>query len=105
MKALKTQLKFRKEVILQIPEKKETFNVTKSVEGKKSRKGLGSQELSVNLKALIRQAIVKDAEGDGETHMLVGKRVRHRFREPEGDKWYPGKIISQVHQYKMGQPM
>ena len=100
IEALKVQLKFRKEVLSQIPDMKQTFNVTKSVDGQKSRKSLNSQELSLNLKTLICQAIVKDAEGDGEKHTLVGKRVKHRFRGQPGDeqgcRWYLGKIISQV---------
>ena len=68
---------------------------------KKSRKSLNSTELSENLKVLLRQAVVKDAESSEEKHILVGKRVKHRFREEtEGhvvEKWYTGKIISQVN--------
>ena len=100
IEAIKFQLKFCKEVLSQIPDMKQTFNVTKSVDGQKSRKSLNSQELSLNLKTLICQAIVKDAEGDGEKHILVGKRVKHRFRgqlcDEQACRWYLGKIISQV---------
>ena len=100
VEVLKSQLRFRKEVLLQVPENKSSFNFSKSVDGKKSRKSLNSAELSENLKALVRQAIVKDKESCKEKHILVGKRVRHRFREEkEGhviEKWYTGKIISQV---------
>ena len=100
VEVLKSQLRFRKEVLLQVPENKSSFNFSKSVDGKKSRKSLNSAELSENLKALVRQAIVKDKESCKEKHILVEKRVRHRFREEkEGhviEKWYTGKIISQV---------
>ena len=49
LEALKSQLKFQKEVILQIQEHKQTFNNTKVVEGQKSRKSMDSKELSVYL--------------------------------------------------------
>ena len=101
--AVKVQLKFRKDVLLQRPENKQVFNFTKVVEGKKSRKSLDSTELSTNLKTLVRQSLVKDNEMNETRHILVGKRVRHRFKKQEGDVfidvWYPGKIISQVQCY------
>ena len=65
--------------------------------GKKARKNLSLNELEMNLKTLIRQAVVKDLESNQEKHLIVGKRVRHRFLEDDGDKWYTGKIISQVY--------
>ena len=34
---LKTQLKFRKEVLLQVPGEKKVFNVTKAVDGKRKK--------------------------------------------------------------------
>lgn len=95
---LKTQLKFRKEVLLQVSETNKIFNVTKSVNGK--RKGLSAEELASNLKSLVRQAVVKDQDSDMQRHILVGKRVRHRFDELRGGRkvtvWYTGKVISQV---------
>lgn len=94
--AVKVQLKFRKEVLLQTLENKQIFNFTKAVEGKKSRKSLDSNQLSTNLKTLVRQSLVKDAEMNETRHILVERRVRHRFKKQEGHEWYPGKIISQV---------
>ncbi|WAQ97077.1 hypothetical protein MAR_029767, partial [Mya arenaria] len=86
--ALKAQLKFRQKVLLQLPEEKKAFNVTKSVDGK--RKSLSVEE----------QAIVRDVESNVEKHILVGKRVRHRFKENRNgqtvEAWYTGCIISQV---------
>jgi len=97
--AIKTQLKFRKEVLMQISDEKKTFNVTKSVDGK--RKSLSVDELATNLKKLIRQAVVKEKDSERETHILVGKRIRHRQEEHnDGQKrlvWYTGRVISQVH--------
>ena len=95
--ALKCQLRFRKEVLLQVAENKSTFNFSKSVVGTKSRKSLNATELAENLKILIRQANVKDAESNEEKHILGGKRVKHRFIEGGAGKWYKGKIISQVN--------
>ena len=79
----------------------ETINVKlQKVEEEKSiadNNNLSIDELKMNLKTLIRQAVVKDSESNQEKHLLVGKRVRHRFHEDDGDKWYTGKIISQVY--------
>ena len=86
--------------VIQTTENKQIFNFTKAVEGRKSRKSLDSNELSTNLKTLVKQSLVKDAVLNETIHILVGKRVRHRFKKQEGgrliDDWYPGKIISQV---------
>lgn len=99
IEALKGQIKFRKEVLLQVADEKKTFNFTKAVNGGKSRKSLSVSELTDNLKLLVRQALVRD-ESDQEKHILVGKRVKHKFEEDENgakiDRWYTGKIISQV---------
>ena len=96
IEALKAQLKFRKDVLQQIPDNKTVFNFTKSEEGKILRKSLNVDELKENLKKLVKQAVVKDSESDIERHILVGKRVKHCFSTDEGDKWYTGKVISQV---------
>lgn len=98
---LKAQLKFRKKVLHQVSEDKATYNVTKTVMDNKSRQHLSVDELIDNLNSLIRQAIVKDAQTNEEHHILVGKRVRHCFQDKSdgqiGNKWYYGRIISQVH--------
>ncbi|WAR22430.1 hypothetical protein MAR_016404 [Mya arenaria] len=103
IQALKTQLKFRRQVLCQVPENKSDFNITKSVGGQK-RKNLTVEELTNNLKLLVQRAIVKDRESDEQVHMLVGKKIKHRFKETvveNGEKvdvlkWYTGKVISQV---------
>jgi hypothetical protein len=45
--------------------------------------------------------MVKDTTSNEEQHIIVGKRVKHRFQEKSGNetefKWYTGRIISQVH--------
>ena len=79
IEALKAQLKFRKDVLQQIPDNKTVFNFSKFEEGKTLRKSLNVDELKENLKKLVKQAVVKDSESDIERHILVGKRVKHRF--------------------------
>lgn len=74
LKAIKAQLKFRKEVLNQIPDDKTVFNITKTKEGSKSRKQLTVEEFVKNLKDLVRQSIVKDNLTETERHILVGKR-------------------------------
>ncbi|XP_060557311.1 uncharacterized protein LOC132717769 [Ruditapes philippinarum] len=100
VEALKAQLKFRKEVLNQVAETKSQFNLTKGMKGSKKRKKLTVDELKENLINIVKQALVKDRENDEEIHILVGKRVRHRFEEvTDGKKmykWYNGRIISQV---------
>ena len=58
-------------------------------------------ELTTNLKCLIKQAMVKDTTSNEEQHIIVGKRVKHRFQEKSGNetefKWYTERIISQMH--------
>ena len=74
---------------------KSVFNFSKSHAGK-SRKALYVNELKEHLKVLVRQAVVKDKESDIARHLLVGKRVKHRFNTDDGEKWYTGKVISQI---------
>jgi hypothetical protein len=99
VEALKAQLKFRKEVLNQIPDDKTVFCITKTKDGSKSRKQLGVEELVQNLKDLVKQSIVKDNLTDTEKHVLVGKRIKQRFLSDGDEKWYNGKVISQVEMY------
>ena len=96
IKALKAQIRFRKEVLNQKPTEMGIFNFTKQLVGQ-SRKHLTVDELKTNLKSLVTQAVVQDHENQTEVHMLVGKRVRHGFQSGDNeDKWYFGKVISQA---------
>lgn len=96
IEALKAQLKFRKDVLNQIADNKAVFNVTQTKDGSKSRKQLSVEELVQNLKDLVKQSIVKDSLTDTEKHVLVAKRIKHRFYLDGDEKWYNGKVISQV---------
>jgi len=99
--ALKAQLKFRKEVLLQKAENKTTYNITKMKPNSKSRTNLIVEELADNLKTLVKQAVVMDKISGTEKHLLVGKRIRHRFTTilngVQKHEWYTGKVISQVY--------
>lgn len=57
------------------------------------------EELITNLKMLVRQSIVRDNLDESDKHVLVGKRVKHRFDTNGEDQWYTGKVISQVQIY------
>ena len=74
------------------------FTIAKedSREGAKpQRRNLTVNELSSNLKSLVRQAIVRD--NDSEKHILVGQRVKHRLKTDGEHTWFRGKVISQVY--------
>ena len=67
------------------------------------RRQLGPEELTENLKKLIQHASSietsrkeKDPTVTDRIHMLVGKRVRHRFVTDDTEKFYIGRVISQV---------
>ena len=95
--ALKSQLRFRKEVLQQVTEDKTLFSYTKKEDTGDKRRQLTFKELSANLKVLVHQAAVRS--GTEETHMLVGKRVKH-FQIADGERTpYLGKIMSQVPGY------
>lgn len=97
--ALKCQLQFRKGVLTQVTEDKTLFNYSKKAEcgDTSKRRQLTVEELTANLKVLVHQAIVRS--GTEETHMLVGKRVKH-IQVEEGERTpYYGKILSQVPGY------
>lgn len=87
-KALKAQLRFRKNVLHQVTNDKSVFSFSKK------GRGFTVEELTSNLKELVTQAIVQD--DDSQKHILVGKRVRHKFTKDDHVEWYTGKVISQV---------
>ena len=95
--ALKAQLQFRRDVLLQQGSSKSLFSLSKMADTK--RRQLTVEELTSNLKQLVHQAEVVDG-ADGSKHMLVGKRVSHmQVVEVDGKKErkaFKGRIISQV---------
>ena len=100
--ALKAQLNFRNNVLEQKPVEKGLYAFSKVGENG-VRRQLGPEELTENLKKLIQHASSietsrkeKDPTVTDRIHMLVGKRVRHRFVTDDTEKFYIGRVISQV---------
>ena len=100
--ALKAQLNFRNNVLKQQPkDKKDKLFVFSQ-----NKVPLTPEELTINLKKLIKESFEEgsrtsihppEASEEGAP-LLVGKRIRHRFRSAEKDEeeWSAGKVISQV---------
>ena len=66
----------------------------------KKGKDLSIEDLTTNLKTLVRHAFTIPAEHvENEQHIpiLEGKHVRHKFQTTSTDfTWWQGKVISQV---------
>lgn len=76
-------------------EEKQIFNFT--VKENDRRKNLSVDEMTNNLKKLLCEAEVRDTVSGEKHHMLVNRRVSHKFKEKNGvENWYTGKVISQV---------
>ncbi|XP_053392120.1 uncharacterized protein LOC128554835 [Mercenaria mercenaria] len=96
--ALKAQLHFRKTVLDQKCSDKTAFKMSKTVDGKNV--SLTVDELSQNVKKLVRKAYEIDINENPENQVLVGKKVKHAFEQkdqPDEKVWYIGKVISQVN--------
>ena len=99
--ALKAQLRFRQYVLRQdagsTPAGKNIYSYSRiGAAGTRVQKTW--QELADNVKLLVVHACRKDDEGASVKSVLIGRRVRHRFRRAGdgSDTWYQGKVISQV---------
>lgn len=60
---------------------------------------LNIEELTTKVKKLVRHAFTiptSQSEEDGDTPILVGKVVKHKFMSDGNDEWWRGKVISQV---------
>ena len=90
MKALKTQVRFHKFVLQQEPEDKGLLSFSKD------KRQLSVEELTDNVCKLIKDAGSRTAP-DGEEHIVVGKEIRHKFNVGGTDKWFQGRVISQVY--------
>ena len=91
LKALKTQLAFRKKVLEQKHPDKDVFHLSKS------RKQLTVDEVSRNLIKLIEPSSQVQLVSSSANETLIGKRIRHRWKDPDGnEQWYFGTILSLV---------
>ena len=92
-KALKAQLNFRKKVLQQVPLNKEIFFTTRN------GKQLTIEEISSNLALLLQHStqVPTNLLISLNQESLVGKRIRHRWCNPDGtEQWYTGCILSVV---------
>ena len=95
VKALKAQINFRRKVLEQTHLDQSLFVFSKN------RKPLSIEELISNLQKLLPESDESESISELETHeyqeTLIGKRIRHRWRNEDGtEQWYNGKIISAV---------
>ena len=93
VKALKAQINFRRKVLEQTHSDKDVFVFSKN------RKPLSVEELVSNLQKLLPQP--EESRSAQETceyqETLIGKRIRHRWRNEDGtEQWYNGKILCAV---------
>ena len=93
VKAIKAQLDFRKCVLEQKHPDKDVFFISKH------RKQLTVDELIINLEKLLAVSAPLDLDRHTAVNQesLVGKRIRHKWNNAEGDEqWYTGLILSVV---------
>ena len=97
VKALKAQINFRRKVLEQTHSDKDVFVFSKN------RKPLSVEELISNLQKLLPESEEFESRSEldtceyQETLALIGKRIRHRWRNEDGtEQWYNGKILSAV---------
>ena len=93
VKAIKAQLDFRKCVLEQKHPDKDVFFISKN------RKQLTVDELIINLEKLLAVSAPLDLDRHTAVNQesLVGKRIRHKWNNAEGDEqWYTGLILSVV---------
>lgn len=96
LEVLKGQINFRKTVLVQPVEVKTLYQFSSKECGTFS-----VSQLTENLKILVESAHQVNREScdnvDRYSHMLVGKRVQHKFDVGHGEStWYSGDVISQV---------
>ena len=91
-KALKVQLHFRKKVLQQVLPNKIFFTT-------RNGKQLTIEEISTNLALLLQHStqVSTNPLTSLNQETLVGKKIRHRWCNPDGTKqWYTGHILSIV---------
>lgn len=94
VKALKAQMRFRREIFKQNSGDSAVFRFSKKENG--GNVLLSVTELTENVKALVGHALNLPAAASPETQIIVGRRVRHLFTTDGHDVWYTGKVVSQV---------
>ena len=91
LKALKTQLAFRKKVLEQEHPDKNVFYLSRN------RRQLTVDEVSQNLIKLIEPSSQMQPTSTSANEALIGKRICHRWKDSDGsEKWYFGTILSLI---------
>lgn len=93
---MKAQLNFRKNVLKQNPPKdgsENAFSFSEKRNEGKTRK-LNIEELTTKVNAFTIPT--SQSEEDGDTPILVGKDVTHKFMSDVNEEWWRGKVISEV---------
>ena len=91
VKAIKSQLDFRKHVLEQKYPEKEVYFITKN------HKKLSVDELVANLcKLLTGASLSQSTHAKENCDSLVGKRIRHKWCEDGVERWYNGQILNVV---------
>ena len=93
--ALKTQLRFRKNVFKQKCENKDVYSFSKVVNGKRVPHSI--DELKTNVLFLVNDAFNLPTPDTPEHHLLVGKKIKHTWVKDGKPEWYTGNVISQVY--------
>ena len=101
IKAITAQIQFRRDVLNQKPSQRSLFSKTKKDSATTKRTNPSVPELASNLKELVKESVVEDQQSREARHLLVGKRVKHRFVSKDTSEhdvitWSFGNIISQV---------
>ena len=104
--AIKAQLNFRNNVLHQKPrDMNNVYAITKMQDDK--RVNLSVEELTENVKKLVRHALSKpsDQEDNNGGLVLIGRDIRMKFEKEVGSEWVNGHVISKVikkREYKSG---
>lgn len=99
LEALKSQIRFRKNILHQTSSNPKLFNFSKIINTK--RKDLTWKEMMENVKILVQESFSLPIQPHSnksttERLSLVGKDIQHKFVTDKQVQWYDGHVISQV---------
>ena len=98
VKAFKAQIRFRDKVFNQKCKDQEVMKFSKVVNGKRVAKSVEEFKLSVTTLVEEALSVIPANSESNATELFVGKKVQHKFQTDDGEQWFEGKVISQVHQ-------
>lgn len=92
--ALKAQLRFRQNLLGQ-EGPRDVYKFT-FIDANGKRAPVPWQDLMENVKTLVAASQTSPTSSSAASSFLVGKRVKHRFKENGDQVWHTGLVISQV---------